>query len=405
MMRLRQLPRNARTCISVEPLWAFFGPTVTFFMPIYLRQIGLSEIQMGTINSINIATGLLFYIFAAPLTNKLGRRRTSLWFDFFAWSVPMIIWSVARNYLWFVIAAVSNSVVRIVIVSWNLLISEDADESQRPSIFGWINLIGMFGGFSTLVGGLFISRFGVLASMKWIFLLGALSMTSMFVIRYFKTDETQVGQYILQKSKDLRLLTMVGQQLPKAREALRDPFFLRMGGIYIIANAIISIDFFRALYLTEEKALSPVLVSSIPALSAVAGIVIFFFVLPRQTGSHGKDRLSGAFILCFGAQILFLLMPRASPWSAILIFPSLQAAYALLQTFRDTVFMNGTGKDQKSERFSLIQSLMMLFSIPMGWLAGFLYSLSPHLPFVFAAALYLAGFFLSRTLPKGEAAE
>ena len=82
----------------------------------------------------------------------------------------------------------------------------------------------------------------------------------------------------------------------------------------------------------------------------------------------------------------------------MLIFPTLQASYALFQTFRDTVFMNGTEDNQKSDRFSFIQALMMLFSIPMGWLSGLLYTAAPQLPFVLASILYLAGFFLARSL-------
>jgi len=130
--------------------------------------------------------------------------------------------------------------------------------------------------------------------------------------------------------------------------------------------------------------------------------VIFFFILPRQKSLKNREHLANAFLACLAAQILFILMPKGSPLSAILIFPSLQASYALLQTFRDTVFMNSTSADQKSDRFSLIQTLMMFFSIPVGWLAGLLYSVAPQLPFVLASVLYAAGFLLARSLHRYE---
>jgi MFS family permease len=371
---------------------------VIYFMPLYQKQLGLTEIQMGIINSIAISTGLVFYIFSAPITNKMGRRKTSMIFDIFAWTMAMIVWAFASNFIWFLIAGILNSVVRVVFVSWNLLISEDADESQRSSIFGWINVIGTFGGFSTLLGGLFIDRFGVVPSMRWIFALGSLSMTLMFFLRYIGTTETKTGIYLMEKTKSTNLFILVAQQVPKARQALKDSFFVRMVGIYFIANSILSIDFFRILYLIEEKNLPSVLVSSIPALSAIASVVIFFYVVPQKRLHRVKDNLSGAFLLCLVGQVFFILIPKGSSLSAILVFPSLQASYALLATFRDTVFMNGTDIELKSERFSLIQTLMMLLSIPMGWIAGLLYSYSPHLPFVLAIVLYASGFFLARTI-------
>lgn len=402
MTRYKDLPGNARTCIAVEPLWAFFGPMVAYFMPLYQKQLGLNEVQMGLINSMAIASGLFFYTLAAPITNKLGRRKTSLFFDIISWSFSMIVWALSRNFIWFVVAAVSNSVVRIVYVSWNLLISEDANDEQRATIFSWINVIGTFGGFATLAGGMIIERFGIVPSMRGIFGAGAAIMTLMFFLRFIGSRETAVGEYLREKTKGKSLFSLVVQQLPQASKALRDPFFVKMTGIYFIGNAVLSIDFFRILYLKEQKLLSSFVISAIPALSAFASIIVFFVILPRQKKLRNQDHLANSFLMCMAAQLLFMLMPKGSALSAVFIFPSLQVSYALLQTFRDTVFMNGTEAEQKSERFSLIQGLMMLLSIPMGWLAGLLYSISPHFPFLLASFLYGAGFLLARSLHRHE---
>ena len=398
MTRYRNLPANARVCIAVEPLWAFFGPMVTYFMPLYQKELGLNEVQMGLVNSIAIASGFFFYSLAAPITNKLGRRKTSLFFDLLSWSFSMVVWALSRNFIWFMVAAVSNSVVRIVHVSWNLLISEDANDEQRTTIFSWINIIGTFTGFATFAGGMIIDRFGVVPSMRIIFAAGALILTLMFFLRFFGTRETAAGEFLKKKTKGENLFRLVGQQLPKAGQALRDPFFVKMTGIYFIGNAVISIDFFRILYLKEQKLLSSFVISAVPALTAFASIFVFFFILPRQKKLRNQDHLANSFLLCMVSQLLFMFMPKESALAVMFIFPSLQVSYALFQTFRDTVFMNGTGPEHKSERFSLIQGLMMLFSVPMGWLAGLLYSISPHLPFLLAGCLYGAGYLLARSL-------
>lgn len=401
----KSLPRNAKACIGTEPLWALFAPTTIYFMPLFQKQLGLTELQMGSLNSINIAAGLLFYLFAAPLTNKLGRRTTSFLFDFAAWTIPMLLWAMARSYVWFLFATISNAVVRIIYVSWNLLLSEDANEAQRPVIFGYINAIGSLGGITTLAGGLLIQKYGVVPAMRGLFWAGAASISALFIIRYIYSRETRVGEFMMAKTKGKSLLLLVGRQLPGALQAMKEPFFRRMTGIYFIGNAILSIDFFRVLYLKDVKALSPLTVSLLPALGAVLSFIVFFVILPRRRGQKDKRSLAFAFLACMVAQLLFILMPRGSVAASILVFPALQASVALFQTFRDTVFMNGTAAELKSDRFSLIQILMMFFSIPVGWLAGLLYSLGPHLPFIAASALYLAGFLLARSIQRlGETA-
>lgn len=402
MIRFKSLPRNARTCIATEPIWAFFGPTIVYFMPLFQRQLGLSEVQMGMVNSVNIAAGLFFYTLAAPITNRLGRRAASMWFDFIAWSLTLILWALSQSFTWFLIAAVTSAVVRIVQVAWNLLLSEDADDEQRATIFGYINIVGTFGGFTTLLGGVLIARFGLLPSMRGIFWAAAFFMTAMFIIRYRGTAETEVGIYLKQKTARVSFLRSVFQQIPKAGQALRDPFFLRMTGIYIVGNAVLSIDFFRILYMKDIKHLSSFTVSALPALSALVSIALFFFILPRGKPQKSRGRMGGALSACLVTQLLFIVMPEKSALSAALVFPSLQASYVLFLTFRDTVFMNGTEAEHKSDRFSLIQALMMLFCVPMGWFAGFLYSLSPQLPFIAAALLYGIGYLLAKSLRRLE---
>jgi MFS family permease len=355
---------------------------------------------MGSLNSVNIAAGLVFYLFAAPLTNKLGRRTTSFIFDFAAWTVPMLLWAMARSYVWLLFATVFNAVVRIIYVSWNLLLSEDASEVQRPAIFGYINAIGSLGGITTLAGGLLIQKYGVEPAMRGLFWGGAASISALFIVRYIYSRETKVGEFMMAKTKRESLLRLVARQLPGALEAMKEPFFRRMTGVYFIGNAILSIDFFRVLYLKDVKALSSLTVSLLPALGAALSFVVFFVILPSRKGRKDKKSLAFAFLACLAAQLLFMLMPKGSAAAAILVFPALQASVALFQTFRDTVFMNGTEAELKSDRFSLIQILMMFLSIPMGALSGLLYSLDPRLPFALASALYLAGFFLARSVQR-----
>lgn len=395
MIALKLLPRNARASIKLEPLWALFGPLVTYFMPLYQKELGLSEVQMGAINSVAIATGFVFYALASPITNKLGRRYTSIIFDSIAWSIAMLVWAFSRSFGWFLLAQVLNSVVRIVVVSWNLLITEDATERERAAIYGWIYVIGAFGGLSTFLGGIIIQKFGLVPSMRIIFILGSMSMSIMFILRFIWTTETAPGLYLKDKLKNESFFKLVVQQIPSARDALKDKNFLLMTGIYILASAVLSIDFFRILFLTETKSIPSWAISIIPATGALSCMAVFFLLLPSRKNVPHVQSLKNGFLLSFLFQGAFLLIPHRSAIFAIIIVSGLQTCYFLIQTFRDTVFMNMVRSDQKSELFSLVQALMLFFTIPMGWLAGWLFEISQDLPFILAGILYALGFLLS----------
>lgn len=75
---LADLPRNARNSILLEPLWAVFGTVVLYYAPLYLRSVGLSSAEIGLLGSVTLALSFVCQAFAAPITNRLGRKRTTL---------------------------------------------------------------------------------------------------------------------------------------------------------------------------------------------------------------------------------------------------------------------------------------------------------------------------------------
>ena len=122
---LEGLPKNARNAILVEPMWALFGVVIMYYAPLYMIGVGLSSAQVGLLGSIMLAFSFVFQTLAATITNRLGRKRTSLIWDLVSWTLPMLIWAFAHDFAAFLLAAILNASVRIVSVSWSLLVIED----------------------------------------------------------------------------------------------------------------------------------------------------------------------------------------------------------------------------------------------------------------------------------------
>jgi len=115
MSFLKDLTRNSRVCIIVEPMWAVFGGLIFFYAPLYMESIGLTHVQIGLASTATIFMNFLCNLFASSIVNRLGRRRTSLIFDLISWSVPMFIWAVAQNFWHFMAASLINGFVELFI--------------------------------------------------------------------------------------------------------------------------------------------------------------------------------------------------------------------------------------------------------------------------------------------------
>lgn len=181
MKLLRDLPRNPRYSILLEPVWAIPGTIVLFYAPLYMKEAGLSDIEIGIINSVNLYFAFIFQLFAGSVTNKLGRKRTTLIFDLLAWSVPMFIWAFSQNFWLFLMAYLLNATSKFVTVSFNCLIIEDVEEHKRSKVFAMLNMIITGAGVLTPIAGVVIADFGIAPTLASIYFVGGLLMTAMFL--------------------------------------------------------------------------------------------------------------------------------------------------------------------------------------------------------------------------------
>jgi len=390
---LADLPRNTRNCLVVEPLWALFGGVIFYFAPLYQKDLGLTDIQMGLLNSFGLAFSFVFFLLAGPLTNKYGRHLTSLLWDLFSWTVSMVLWAFAQNFWWFFAAVFFNSAVRVTMVSWNLLVSEDATEDQRTRVFGIVNLLGSLGGIVSLGAGLLIDSFGVVPTMRVTYLAGAVSMTTMFVVRFFFTTETENGRRVRDQYRDTPLAKLVGDQLKNLLHAAKDRHFVVLTGLYLIVTAVASFTFFQILYLKEQLGYSTTELAIVPGVNTVLTVLLLTVVMPRIPRNADRFGLLVGFGLCLAGSLAFLFLGRDMLWAVLTVQGLSAAALVLVGTYRDSVFMNTVEDAQRAELFGLVNMLAMALSIPTGWLAGWLYTVNLLAPFAVLVVLFGLGAF------------
>lgn len=398
MKILSDLPRNAKYSIMCEPLWALFGGMIFFYAPLYMKEMGLSEIQMGTINTINLFVSFICHFFAGPVANRLGRKKTTLVFDLISWSIPMFMWAIAQNFWYFLAAAIINAFVKIVVVSWYCLISEDTHESKRAKVFGIIYIINSASGIFTPVTGLFIEKYGTVPTMRVLYSMGLVSMTVMFFLRNHFVTETEAGKDLMAKHSSMSLVESLKSYIKTVAGFYKNKQFILISLIYIITSFIMSMNFFQVIYLKEYLGFSEKQLSYSPGISALLCTALYMLVVPRlKKDSEGKI-LTGALAICAFGSLIFLIIPRGNLPVLLATTSILAIGNFAMQTYRDSVFMNKMGSHEKADMFGAVQTITTLICIPSGYIAGLAYSISPLMPFIAIFILFIATIAVSASL-------
>jgi MFS family permease len=381
-LSLTELPKNARNAILVEPLWAIFGVVILYYAPLYMTSIGLSSLQVGWIGSIMLAFSFVFQTLAAPITNRMGRKRTSLIWDLISWTLPMLIWTFSQSFLAFAIAAILNSSVRIVSVSWNLLVIEDVAPSDRSKVFAILNLIGAACGLMTPVVGLLIGKYGVESTLRVYYFLGAISMTTMFFLRNALTDETQNGLAAMREHQGLHPWESLLKNLQSLNALKNTKGLLWLIGFYVMTFFIEQMNLFQILYFSQTLHFGALAVSLVPVSVAVITAIMYGFVL-RRLSSFPVERTL-VFTCALG------LIPAGNLVILLLVISVLAGGTFLTRTYRDTVLFSHLPTQGTADLFSAVQVLTMLFSIPASAIAGAIFSVQPVMLFVLIAVLNFA---------------
>ena len=400
---LADLPRNARNSILLEPLWAVFGTVVLYYAPLYLRSVGLQSTEIGLLGSVTLALSFACQAFAAPITNRLGRKRTTLVGDLISWSVPMFVWALAQSFGAFVLAAGLNAINRIVTVSWSLLVIEDVDPPQRPRVFGIMNLIVTFCGLLTPLVGLLIARYGVVPTLRVFYALGGVGMTVMFLWRNAITDETRSGQEAMRQHRDLSVGQSLRQTLERVGGMRGHPGLIGITVFYVLTVFIEQLSLFQILFLGEALGFGPQTLSYVPVVAALVTALLYGVALPRL----GRLPLGRTLVIVRALALLgavaLLFVPPGNAGLMLAVVGLIGGATFLTQTYRDAaLFARLPVGEGTADLYSAVQTLTLLCSIPAAAIAGLVFAVSPHGLFLLIALLCAALLALAAWLARRE---
>lgn len=389
---LKNLRGNPRGCVYPEPLWGIPFNLYSPYTSIYMVALGLADKDIGLIVSLSWGLQIFMALLSGVVTDKLGRRRTTLIFDLLSWSVPALILMVAQNFWYFLIASLINSVWRITHNSWTCLLVEDAEPNQLADIYTWIYIANILVGFIAPLAGVLIATFSLVPTVRGLYLFAAVLFTVKALITYWMTTETRQGVIRLHETRHQSMWQVLGEYRGVFRELVRTPRTLTTAAIMLIVSITNLINgSFWSILVTQKLRLPAEQLAAFPFIKSAIILLIFFIITPRLKGLHFKFPMMVGFAGFVLSQVILITAPPLG-YVALGLSVFLEAcSFAAASPLVDQLTALTIDPQERARIQSILYVGIILLSSPFGWIAGTLSDLNKDLPFILNIMLFTLG--------------
>lgn len=394
---------NPRTLILMEPLWGIPYNLIAPFATLYMYSQGITDVQIGLILSIAMFVQVFFSFFGGIITDKMGRKFTTIMGDFFGWTVACLIWSISGNFWLFLIAVLFNSFEQINQTAWYCLLIEDAEPKDLLGIYTWVNIGGLIAIFFAPISGLLINSFTVVPVVRVLYLVFAVNMLIKVIVTFWFCKETRQGKIRMAETKDTSVLQMLYEYkylIPKVLKNKEIMKVLIVSVILYITN-LVSTNFF-SLYVTQELGIASRYLAFFPILNAAVMLIFLIGIQHRLEFVKFRIPMWSGLVLYAAAAILLILAPIGNILVIIIYVFVVAVAGALVMPRKDALIQLSINPEERARINALIMSFTIAFSSPFGYFAGWLSSIDRRLPFVFTFIIFIVAIIIVGSIRDPE---
>jgi len=392
---LIELRGNPRACVLTEPMWGLSMNLCLPYATVYMLTFGMNDVQVGIVTSIYMFSQMICAFLSGAIVDKMGRRKSTAIFDFLAWSVPCLIWAFSQGFWFFVVAALLNGMMKITTVSWDCLLVEDAPKDKITHIYSWIIISGNLSALFAPISSILVSKLTLAPAIRILYINAFIVMTAKLLILYKFSTETGVGKIRREESRNMSW----GEMLAGYKSALRKiinscgTIFAIIISILVEIVGMLGMTFWQIIA-SRRIGIPDTLLPIFPMARSILAILLFFTVVSRIQQTRLKWPLYGGFISSIIGCILLISISDAGVWGYVILSVSLvfeALGGAVLNTLRESLVAIHVDPVERSGIMALLQTTVMLVSVPFGYIGGLLSDISRVLPFVLSIALLLLG--------------
>jgi hypothetical protein len=130
-----------------------------------------------------------------------------------------------------------------------------------------------------------------------------------------------------------------------------------------------------------------------PMMRSIISIVLFFTVITHVSQLRLRNPLLLGFASYIVSIVILTLLPTGTLGYAGLFVSILFDSFgsAILSTLRESIVAINADVKERSRTLAMLQMIVMLVSVPFGYIGGFLSSISRVLPFMLIISLFVVG--------------
>ncbi len=405
LVTLKNLRGNVRGVVLTEPLWGIPYNLYAPYVSIYMLALGLTDSQIGLLASVGLLGQMFWTTLSGALTDKFGRKRTTLVTDLIAWSIPCLIWAVAQDFNAFLLAAIINSTWRITHNSWLCLLVEGTEPELLVDVYSLIYIAGLLAAFFSPIASLLIAGFSLVPTMRGLYLLAFVMMTTKFLTMNAMVEEPEQGLARMEATRQQSLWSIVRESKGVLGQILQTPATLVTGGLMIVVAIGTTINTtFWGVLVTEKLQIAAEFLSLYYVARSVTMLLFYFLVMPRLREVSVYKPMVFGFAGLILSWLLLVTMPPQSYLLLLLATILEGCSLPATNTLLDKLVATSVDPKERARIMAILYLVVLACTSPFGWIAGQASQINRSLPFVLNIVLFALGALLAYIASRRAAA-
>ncbi|MEI7904748.1 MAG: MFS transporter, partial [Candidatus Firestonebacteria bacterium] len=163
---VREMKGNAWVMIWTTFFWSIPGAWIGVYSNLYMKDLGVTNIEVGLISTLTIFTQMLTILLGGYLSDRYGRKRVLIIVDIATWIPSMLLLIFAQNVWYFMLSVVIRNLGMMANPAWKCLCLEDVRQEQRGQVFSIMALVGSVSGLSGPLGGILVGYLGIVPAVR-----------------------------------------------------------------------------------------------------------------------------------------------------------------------------------------------------------------------------------------------
>ncbi len=404
---LLALRGNGRACVYTEPMWGLSMMLVLPYASVFMLALGIKDQQIGLLATIAVLSQVVFGLLSGVITDKLGRRLTTAIFDVIAWAIPCLIWAVAQNFWYFLVASVVNGAWQVTQNSWDCLLVEDVDRGEITKVYSLIKVAAEFSALFAPIAALLVSQFGLVPAVRLLYLNAFVIMTAKIVILYRWSTETATGRLRREQTRGVSIWRSLAEYRGVLGLILKSKGTIFSLAIAAIVGAVALVNgIFWQVVISQQLLVPDPLLPFFPMVRSLLSVLFFFTLIPRMTHArHLRRPTLWGFLAYLAGQVLLVVIPAphvaadATTYALLGVCLVLDAFGAgILFMLAESLVALHVDQHERSRVMAIQRTCVMLVTAPFGWISGWLSGMDRTWPFILTSALLGIGILVTYRL-------